>query len=380
MTETMVKKGITISDSQGFAEALSKVLPAVSKNTVKPILTGIHIQADAECITCTGSDDKTMIRVVEKGLGMAMEPVSFVAPGKMFADIVKRLPKGELTIDVTDTDVTIQAGKSSFELKTMSVEDYPLRGSNPFDVSLEIEPSQLVKGLGTWFAASTEGFRPVLQGIQLIGEGNTLSFVATDAHRLSKIDVPLEEAVEPFKNIIVPAQAAKEMIFLLKGESEKVMIEFNEREFRLNTQNVTFSTRLIEGTYPDISRIIPQTFKTSFEINREELIGALERAQIVVQESKNNACLFRLESEGIPSLHVSDTGSQVGKVKEQVFLGDVEGETLKFAMNTKYLLEAIRQLSCKEVVIQGDNPVSPFVIQPKDDGSALNLILPVRTE
>ncbi|WP_126429949.1 DNA polymerase III subunit beta [Brevibacillus marinus] len=379
MPTSLVKREITITDSQSFANVMAKVLPAVSKNTAVPILTGIHVEASAESITITGSDDNTMIRVVEKGLVTALEPVAFVVPGKMFVDIVKRLPKGELSISVSDADILLQANKSSFELKTMPVEDYPLRGNSPFEYSIEIPASHLIKGLGAWFAASTLSLRPVLQGIQLIGQqGNTLSFVATDAHRLRKIDVTIEDAVQPFKNIIVPAQAAKEMIALLKEEKE-VTIQFNEKEFRLITNNVTLSTRLIEGTYPDISRIIPAQFKTSFEINREEFQGALERAHIVAQESKNNVCRFQLDLQEIPNLLVTNDNG-ISKVKEQVFLGDVKGESLKFAMNTKYLLEALKQLSSKEVLVQANGPESAFVIQPKDDESVLDLILPVRVQ
>lgn len=378
MTATMVKKEISIPDAQGFANALSKAMPAVSKSATVPILTGIHVEANAECITITGSDDKTLIRVVEKGLSLAFEPVSFVVPGRMFSDIMKRLPKGQLTIHLSEAAITLQANKSSFELKTMPVEDYPLRGTTPFDISLEIEPSKLVKGFGTGFAASTDNVRPSLQGIHVYGEGNTLSFVATDAHRLSKIDVTLEEEIEPFKNVLVPAQSAKEIISLLKEEKEKVTIQFNEREFRLITESVTFSTRLIEGTYPDVNRIIPQEFKTAFEVNREEFVGALERANILVQESKTKFCRFQLEKEGIPSLLISATGSEVGKAKEQVFLGDIEGEELKFAMSTKYLLECFKQLTSKEVMVYGNSSVTPFIFRPKGDEDVLDLILPVR--
>ncbi|CAI8947530.1 Beta sliding clamp [Brevibacillus sp. IT-7CA2] len=378
MTTTMVKKEISIKDALGFANALSKAMPAVAKNTTVPILTGIHVEADAECITITGSDDKTLIRVVEKGLGMAIEPVAFVVPGRMFSDIVKRLPKGEFTIHLSDTDIILKANKSSFELKTMPVEDYPLRGSTPFDISLEIEPMKLAKGFGTGFAASTDNLRPTLHAVHLSGEGNTLSFVATDAHRLSKVDVTLEEEFDPFKNILVPAQSTKEIISLLKEEKEKVTIQFNEREFRLITEKVTFSTRLIEGTYPDLNRIIPQDFKTTFDVNREEIVGALERVNIVAQESNMKCCRFQLAIEGIPSLLISATGTEVGKAKEQVFLGDMQGESFKFAISTKYLLDCFKQLSCKDVVVYGNSSVTPFVFRPKGDECVLDLILPVR--
>ncbi|MDT3417106.1 DNA polymerase-3 subunit beta [Brevibacillus aydinogluensis] len=378
MTITMAKQEITIRDSQRFGVALTKALAAVSKSTVIPILTGLHIHADGECISITGSDSNTLIRVVEKGIGVAFEPVSFLVPGRMFVDIVKRLPSGDLILQITENEITLAAGKSSFEIKTMPVEEYPLRGTSPFDISFEIEPSLLVKGLGTLYAAAREDMRPVLQSICLSGDGHHLSFVATDAKRLSRVNVSIEENIEPFKNILIPANSANEIIKLLKEETDKVTVKCNDHEFCVITSTVTFSTRLMEGTYPDVDRIIPKNHSLSFTINREEFIGALERINILVQETKNRVCHMELSNQGIPNLTIKGVDSEIGKAKEQVFLGDIEGEEIKFAMNVKLLHDALKQVTSKEIRVLGTGPLAPFIIEPTDDNSVIALVLPVR--
>ncbi|EST55755.1 hypothetical protein T458_05340 [Brevibacillus panacihumi W25] len=381
MAMTMVKREIVCSDSQGFAAALSKAMKAVATSTSIPILTGIHIHAEGECITITGSDDKTMVRIVQKSIGKAIgsDPVSFVVPGRLFTEIIRKLPPGEMKLQIEENKVLIQASKSSFELKTMPVDEYPLRSSNPYTVSFEVEGSLFMKGLSSMYAASTNDMRPVLKAVCLSGAGNKLSFVSTDSHRLSQIHIVMDEEVDTFMNVLIPSTSANEMIKLLKDEAGKVHVQCNDGELRISVNGITFSTRLIEGTFPDTKRIIPQDFTLQFTLNREELFGSLERVNIMAQESKNKTCFFHLVSSGtIPSLNINAMGEEVGKVKEQVFIADFKGEELKFAINAKYFVDALRNMSSKKITILGNGATSPFIIRPVEDDKDLALVLPVR--
>lgn len=373
-----MKKAITIKDSEQLMADLSKAYRSVAKHSTIPILTGFHLQFDGESLTITGSDTEHTIRITEENNCKSTQTCVIVVPARIFLDIVRKLPKGEIQLVIGDGEVTISAGKSTFELKTMAADEYPSFSLEDSGVRVEIPASELAKGLRLEYACSVTATRPVLQGIHVFSNEKEITFVATDSHRLASMKVHLDqELVLP--KMIVPASAAQELVKLIEDANDKVTLYCSENSLRLIYKQVTFISRLISGTFPDTSRVVPTQFVASFVANREELTKVLERVSIVSKEGQANLCRLQLLPSDMPSLLISAQQEGLGKVQEEVFISRLEGEVLKMNFSTKYLLDALRHMKAKEVMFSTPGGNSPMIIRPAGEEQEFALILPVRS-
>ncbi|MGG1531534.1 DNA polymerase III subunit beta [Brevibacillus agri] len=369
---------ILIKDSECLVADLSKAYRAVAKQATIPILTGFHLQFTGESLTITGSDTDNTIQITEENNCSSSKPCAIVVPARIFLDIVRKLPAGEIQLKMGANEISISAGKSTFEIKTMEADEYP---SFPFDdsgVCVEVQASDLTKGLRLEYACAVSTTRPTLQGIHIFGKEKTVTFVATDAHRLGTWTVQLEQEIS-LPKMILPARAAEEMIKLVEDATDKVTIHCTENTLRMSHQNVTYVSRLISGTYPDTSRVIPTNFSTTFVANRDELVKVLERVSIVSKEGKTNMCRLQVIPSAMPSLLISASQEGMGKVQEEVFISDLEGEMFEMKFSTKYLLDALRHMNVKEVMFHASGVNAPLIIRPTGNEPGFALILPVRS-
>lgn len=366
-------------------DGLNDVMKAVSSKTTTPILTGIKIDVTNEGLHLTGSDAditiQTFIPIEENGeqIITIVETGSIVLQARMFNEIVRKLPTNDVQIEVTnEVQAHIRSGKSDFHVIASDASEYPLLPELSVDQQFTI-PADLLKAIirETVFAVATSESRPVLTGVNWQIKDGELICVATDSHRLARRKTKLEQLPEGVQSVVIPGKSLNELNKILEDSTNPVQIVLTNQQVLFKTEQVLFFSRLLEGNYPDTSRLIPEEYKTNVTINGKALLQAIDRASLLAREDRNNVVRFEtLEGNAI---EISSNSPEIGKVEEEIQIVDFEGEHLKISFSAKYMMEALKAIDSQDVVIQFTGAMRPFILRSVHDDAILQLILPVRT-
>ncbi|MCM3772938.1 MULTISPECIES: DNA polymerase III subunit beta [Priestia] len=368
-----------------LVQSVQDVMKAVSSRTTIPILTGIKIVATEEGVTLTGSDSdisiESFIPNEEEGKEIVdiQKPGSVVLPARFFSEIVKKLPKDIVELDVQSHFLTIiRSGKAEFNLNGLDAEEYPhlpqIEENNMFRL-----PTDLLKNMirQTVFAVSTSETRPILTGVNWKVDGRELTCIATDSHRLALRKATIETGNEATYNVVIPGKSLSEFSKILDDSHELVDIVITENQVLFKTKHLLFFSRLLDGNYPDTSRLIPADSKTDVILNVKEFLQSIDRASLLAREGRNNVVKLSTLDEGI--VEISSNSPEIGKVIEEVQSQSISGEELKISFSAKYMLDALKALEGTDIKINFTGAMRPFVIRTLEDDSMLQLILPVRT-
>jgi len=366
-------------------DGLNNVMKAVSSKTTIPILTGIKIDVTNEGMTLTGSDAditiQTFIPVEENGdqLINISETGSIVLQARMFNEIVRKLPTNDVEIEISNGLQThIRSGKSEFHLIGSDASEYPLLPEVSTDQQFTM-PADLLKSIirETVFAVATSESRPVLTGVNWQISENELICIATDSHRLARRKTTLEQLPTDVKSVVIPGKSLNELNKILGESTNPVEIVITGQQVLFKANNVLFFSRLLEGNYPETSRLIPEEYKTNITINGKSLLQAIDRASLLAREDRNNVVRFEALDGNI--VEISSNSPEIGKVEEQIQVETLEGENLKISFSAKYMMEALKAIDGQDVVIQFTGAMRPFILRSVHDDAILQLILPVRT-
>ncbi|MGM8365472.1 DNA polymerase III subunit beta [Virgibacillus sp. W0181] len=366
-------------------KSIQDVTKAISTRTVIPILTGMKIEAKQQGITLTGSDSDISIQSIipaeENGeiIVDKIEEGSVVLQVPYFPEIVRKLPESMVEIEVDNQlIVTIRSGKAVFTLNGQHSEEYPQLPKFQTEESFEIQ-ADLLKHLikQTAFAVSTMETRPILTGINIKLSENNLSFTATDSHRLASRNVPIQETDLQFSSIVVPGKSVNELNKILHDSEEIVEISLMNNQILFHTKNLYFLSRLLDGNYPETSRLIPNESKTVIHVHTKELLSTIDRASLLSKDENN---VVQLETKDNSIIEITSQSPEIGNVSEEVKAQSIDGEDLKISFSSKYMLDALKAIECEEVKINFTGAMRPFIITPaQEDTTVLQLILPVRT-
>ncbi|MGJ7920602.1 DNA polymerase III subunit beta [Neobacillus sp. LXY-4] len=368
-----------------LVQSVQDVMKAVTSRTTIPILTGIKIVATNEGVTLTGSDSDISIEsfIPKEEAGDEIVEIkqtgAIVLQAKFFSEIVKKLPTDSVEIHVENhLQTVIRSGKSEFNLNGLDAEEYPhlpqIAEENVFRI-----PTDLLKMMirQTVFAVSTSETRPILTGVNWKVENNELNCIATDSHRLALRKARIESETDETYNVVIPGKSLNELSKILDDSNDLIDIVITENQVLFKAKHLLFFSRLLEGNYPDTSRLIPTDNKTNVTVTTKEFLHAIDRASLLAREGKNNVVKFAtLDNKGI---EVSSNTPEIGKVVEEVQAQEIDGEELKISFSAKYMMDALKALEGTEIKISFTGAMRPFVIRPIGDESILQLILPVRT-
>ncbi|EJH4295747.1 DNA polymerase III subunit beta [Staphylococcus pseudintermedius] len=366
-----------------FITQLNDTLKAISPRATLPILTGIKIDATNEGIVLTGSDSEISIEITipnqvdGQEIINVVEPGSVVLPGRFFVDIIKKLPGKEVKLSTNEQFQTlITSAHSEFNLSGLDPDQYPLLPQVSSDDALQL-PVKVLKNIiaQTNFAVSTSETRPVLTGVNWLIQQNELLCTATDSHRLAVRKLKLEEEIED-KNVIIPGKALAELNKIITDSEDHIDIFFASNQVLFRVGNVNFISRLLEGHYPDTSRLFPENYEIKLGLNNSDFYHAIDRASLLAREGGNNVIKL---STGDTQIELSSTSPEIGTVKEEVTANDVEGGNLKISFNSKYMMDALKAIDNEEVEVEFFGTMKPFILKPKDDDTVTQLILPIRT-
>lgn len=366
----------TIVKGSDLSNAVLKVVKAVSTKTPNQILEGIKI-------TCKGDNLILLATDMEIAIEKTIRSETFmegeiVVLGRLFAEFVKKL-ENEDDIELSlcdDGKLKISYSQAEGYIQTLSSEDFPILKKNINQNSFSIKQKEFKDIVNkTTFACSQDDSRPVLKGCLMEVENDTLSLVALDGFRLA---ICKKTVSDVFGNIkaIIPARALLEITRLIENEEDFITVVIQENSLLVNIDNTVFMTRLLEGSYIDYKKIVPQKFDTVFRANKNLLFNAVERASIVARSIKNRV-KFEIKEN---YLNVT-SNSDMGNINENVLI-NLEGRDLNILLNSKYLIDCLRVIDDEFVNFYLNTSISPCVIKPyaEDDQDYLYLILPLRSE
>ena len=366
--------------------SVQDVMKAISSRTAIPILTGMKIEAKENGIVLTGSDSdvsiESYIPAEEDGMVHVeeIEPGQIVLQARYFSEIVRKLPENTIEIIVDEQlQVTIRSGKAEFNLNGQDAEEYPHLPKLNTDDSFEL-PIDLLKSVikQTVFAVSTMETRPILTGVHLKLEDHKLQFTATDSHRLASREIPVEDANTSFSSVVIPGKSLNELSKILDDTEESIDISVTDNQILFRTKHLNFLSRLLDGNYPETSRLIPEEDKTIMHVNTKDLLHTIDRASLLAKEDRNN--VVRLTTlEGNTAIQISSNSPEIGHVEEEMAVDSISGEELKISFSSKYMMDALKAIESDEVKIAFTGAMRPFVLRPANDEPIIQLILPVRT-
>jgi DNA polymerase-3 subunit beta len=315
----------------------------------------------------TTISQKIPIKVEEEG--------EITIPARILIDFCQAAAGEKISLLTEKDNATIKIGVASASLSTINASEFP--SVSEFEVAsrLEIERNQWLAAISeVAFCASPEGGRPVLSGVLLRARNSNLNLVATDGYRLAKKEMKVKGSLEA----IIPARALQEGSKALEQQAdEAVEIETDRdnNQFRLQTKDLTITTRLLEGDYPNYEQIIPTSFIANIRVPTKELADAIKLTSLFARELGN---VVKLEI-GDRSLKVNASTAQVGEAETSV-PATLEGEKVKIAFNSRFLLEALTAIKAKETDLSLSGPTSAALLRGGDDKAVVYLVMPVRTQ
>ena len=361
-------------------ENLNNVSKAVSTKNVIPVLGGIKFNLTNEglFLTATNNDIDIESFIDKKYIDKIESLGSIIIQSKYLLEIIRKLPDGLINIEIIDgLKIMIYTQNSNFNLNGIDSNEFPNISldisSNPIKLSKKV-----IKNLvnQTLFATSTQESRPILTGINFKIENNNMECIATDSYRLAKKIIKLDENVENLINIVVPGKNIGELAKILNDEDENVEIHIFSNKILFKFDNVLFQSRLLNGTFPDTSRLIPQNFELELKADYNELFNVIDRASLLTTEKDKN--VIKLETNGNEVI-VSSNTPEIGKVEEKLFVTKDNDKDIKIAFSSKFMMDALRTIDSKDIRILLNSDVKPIILKTDEDENLIQLLLPIKT-
>ncbi|MFD0590202.1 DNA polymerase III subunit beta [Paenibacillus sp. GCM10027627] len=376
---------LTISKNE-LNDAIQQVAKAASSRPAIPILGGIKIDVNHQFVTLTASDTDISIQSfiqVEQGdtiIAQVDKPGSVVLPAKFFVEIVKKLPSDQVVIDVgSNFQTLIRSGSTEIQMVGLDPEEFPILPSIEQNEILQV-PGDLIKTMirQTVLAASTSEQTPILTGVLWNLNEGQLKFVATDRHRLASRTTKVDtQNSYHFGNIVISAKTLNELSRLIPDQNTLVDIVVADNQVLFKMDNILFYTRILDGTYPDTSKIIPQVFETELVLDTRNLMDAIDRAYLMSREEKTNIVRLATQEDGM--IEISSSSTELGRVTEQLDAKSMKGEPLRIAFNSKFMLDVLKVIDSEQIFIGFTGAMRPIIIRPMDHNYSLYVILPYRT-
>ncbi len=368
-----------VIERANLLKTLSHVQSIVEKRNTIPVLSNVKIEALADGISFKATDMDTEITEIVDA--KVEEQGATTAPAHMLYDIVRKLSDGsevELTFPDEKGQLTIASGKSKFSLSCIGVEDFPVISGDALPINFNMAVEEL-KGVidRTKFAVSTEETRYYLNGVYMHakanGATNVLRIVATDGHRLACVESPLPQGAENLAGVIVPRKTITEIRKLLDDTSvDTVTISMSDNKVRFTLNDVTLTSKLIDGTYPDYERVIPTGNDKSLELSVKDLASAVDRVSVVAERTRAIKMIT-----GQNHVIITTSSPELGSAQEEIE-AVYDSDTLEIGYNFRYLLDILAEITGEKVRISFADASSPSVIHDTSDSSAIFVLMPMR--
>lgn len=361
-------------DQHVLLKPLEQADKFVSTKTIIPILTEVLLEATNEGLTITGGDGFQYLRT-RVGIDdlQVIEPGTITLQSKKIVEIAKKI-KGVIDIESkNNTEVLISGNRKNYEMKSLDPAEYPqfksISGSSIIKMNGDSFNS-LIKE--TAYAAYEKEDNPIITGLRVMVRSGKLSFVGTNRERLSYSSQNIDAQSE--FTTVVGAKALNELSKLIPTKTE-VELFLNESEFHAKTDEFTFYSRVLSGSYPDIDRLLINNFTTSMIVSKERFLDALEGAYIIVKEERHKLVRMTVSQNKI---ELKSKAVGVGKANEVIDSIEISGNDFQISFNGKYALEAVKSLSGENMFIGFTGAMSPIIFRNSDDEDDVRVLIPFR--
>ncbi|MBM3574133.1 MAG: DNA polymerase III subunit beta [Methylocystis sp.] len=359
--------------------ALGHVHRVVERRTTIPILANVLIEARNGALTLKATD--LDLEISEKAPAEVDQAGAITLPAHTLYDIVRKLPEGaQVSLDMTGEtgQMTLRSGRSRFNLQSLPESDFPDVTSGEFSHKFILTPADLKRLIAkTQFAISSEETRYYLNGIYIHAvelDGRwMLRAVATDGHRLARLELPAPEGCLGMPGVILPRKAVTEIQRLIEDAQGEVIIELSTNKMRFSLGDALLTTKLIDGTFPDYARVIPTGNDKILTVDRQIFEKAVDRVSTISSERGRAVKLALTEGKLVLSVTNPDQGSAVEELE-----ADYNGAPLDIGFNARYLLDITQQLDSDTALFRLADPGSPTLIQDRDGAAALYVLMPMR--
>ncbi len=359
--------------------ALGHVTSVVERRTTIPILSNVLLKASGTLLQLKATDLER--EVVEAAPAEVSQPGAITVPAHMLHDIVRKLPDGsevEITRDAERERLTITAGHSRFALQTLAADDFPNLAAGDMSHTFELSAADLKNLIEkTRFAISTEETRYYLNGIyvhtaQRAGK-TALRAVATDGHRLAQLDLDCPKGAEGMAGVIIPRKTVHELHRLLEATEATVNVGVSAAKVRFEIGPITLTSKLIDGSFPDYQRVIPQGNDKSMKVSNAQFAAAVDRVSTIASERGRAVKLAISKDKLILSVNNPDGGSATEELPVDYGSGGLE-----IGFNARYLLDISGQLESDTLQFMLADPGSPTMVKDGGDDRALYVLMPMR--
>ncbi|MEX0285005.1 MAG: DNA polymerase III subunit beta [Paracoccaceae bacterium] len=360
-------------------KAVSQAQSVVERRNTIPILANVLIEAEGDVVQFRATD--LDIEVVDRAPAQVERAGATTVAATTLHEIVRKLPDGALvtlTADSAAGRLTVEAGRSNFSLATLPREDFPVMASSEYDANFSASAPVLRRLFDkSKFAISTEETRYYLNGVYMhVSDGDggqVLRCVATDGHRLARIDADLPADASAMPGVIVPRKTVGELRKLLDDDDMQIAVSVSETKIRFATPDITLTSKVIDGTFPDYTRVIPQANTKRLEVDAGEFAQAVDRVATVSSERSRAVKLQLEEDRLILSVNAPDSGAAEEELA--VAYGD---DRMEIGFNAKYLLEIASQVDRENAVFLFNSAGDPTLMREGNDQSALYVVMPMR--
>ena len=367
--------------------ALQIVSKGLSTKPQTPILSGIYM---------TAKEGQLELQTTNYELGFILTiPAEIhntgtaVLPGKYLTEFARKLPAEEISIDTDSSDglAVIQSGTARFTLRTMEISDFPvlhrMDGTLHFTIKDRTLARLVKKSAFACLREEQRDRRPIFTGCQLEVDGHKVTFAATNVHRLAVKSESLETEAGQIC-IIIPARFLEEVTRTMTSDvPSDVNISCTYNQISISFDNIYMTSRLIEGTFPDYRRVIPQdaNIRTKVTLDVATFSAAVERASLIARTDQYNIVKLSF-ADG--TMRISSNSPEIGEAEETI-AAQVEGDDVTIAFNASYLMDAMKSLDSDTCILslQGSNEqgvnLSPITIREEADPNYIYVVTPVRT-
>ncbi len=361
-------------DQEDLIKSVLTVSRAMPSRSPMEILEGIYVKASKDSVQLRCTD--TIMSIEDTLPAMVMEQGEIVLPGRLFAEIVRKLPQGIVSLDVLETTVRISCGASKMVLQGIDAQTFPVLPVIENSKPLLIKKNDLKNLIHqTNFATAVDETQPILMGELLEADEKGITMVALDGYRMAIATLPpVSEAVS--MRAVLPGKALNEMEKIFDDGTGEAKISLGSTQAAVEIGQTTIVTRLLEGDFINYKQILPQTRQTRIGINTMMFADAVERASLLAREGKNNLIKLEINEQ---AMVVSANGER-GNTTEEVEVTMMEGKALTIAFNAKYLLDVLRVIKDEEILLDFISDRSPCVVSPTKGKAYQFIVLPVRIQ
>jgi len=361
-------------------ENLNFVGKALSNRNIIPVINGILFELKSEGLYLTATDNEITIKafIDKSDIKEIREEGSIVIYGRFVLDIVRKLPSGDIDIEEVDGGkAIISTQNSKYNLNCFDVNDFPKINMEEIQNPIMLTPGNFKAIVNqTVFATSTQESKPLLTGINLKIQGNSLECVATDSYRLAKKHISFDGITTENVNMVIPAKNINEFVKLIDSDEDKIEVHSFTNKVLFKYRNILFQSSLLNGTYPNTDTLVPDNFEIIYRVNLQEFFNVIDRASILAQAKDKN--IISLETQG-DRLIITSSSPEIGKIEEVMNMEVIKGADIKISFSSRYMIDALKSFDSEEITLYFNGEIKPIIIKQDDNGDLLQLILPIKT-